>query len=157
MKKLITIAQMYTLKLFLSILSMTFLPPTMQGQEAIHGVCGLYGDNVLWDLKGDTLFISGRGDMANYEWNSSQRSAPWNAYRAQIKCVIVEDSVTSVGKYAFQYCEKLITVRFPQSLKKICEGAFRECTSVDSITIPDRVYISGNTFFKCISILYQIT
>ena len=156
MKKLFTIAQMYTLKLFLSILSMTFLPPTMQGQEAIHGVCGLYGDNVLWDLKGDTLFISGRGDMANYEWNSSQRSAPWNAYRAQIKCVIVEDSVTSVGKYAFQYCEKLITVRFPQSLKKICEGAFRECTSVDSITIPDRVYISGNTFFKCIS-LHTIT
>ncbi|MBO4564342.1 MAG: leucine-rich repeat domain-containing protein, partial [Bacteroidaceae bacterium] len=148
--------KMYTLKLFLSILSMTFLPLTMQGQEAIHGVCGLYGDNVLWDLKGDTLFISGRGDMANYEWNSSQRSAPWNAYRAQIKCVIVEDSVTSIGEYAFQQCEKLTTVRFPQSLKKICKGAFWECTNMDSITFPDSVYIGGQAFYRCIS-LHSIT
>ena len=91
------------MKSLLSILCLMILPLSMLGQETVHGVCGLYGDNVLWDLKGDTLLISGRGDMANYEWSSYQLSAPWEAYSKQIKCVVIRDSVTSIGNYAFQY------------------------------------------------------
>ena len=111
------------MKLLLSILYFILLPLTMQGQEAIHGVCGLYGDNVVWDLKGDTLFISGKGDMMNYEWASADnRSAPWKAYRKQIKCVFVEDAVTSIGEYVFEFCEQLTSIILPQSLKTIGKG-----------------------------------
>ncbi len=140
------------MKQLLYILCLICLPLSMQGQEAIHGVCGLNGDNVLWDLKGDTLFISGRGDMANYEWRKDPLSAPWTAYSEQIKCVVIRDSVTSIGNYAFQYCTSLTSVTFSSSLKTIGEGAFWECASLESIVIPDSVSIGGSAFCRCFSL-----
>ena len=140
------------MKQFISILCLILVPLSIQGQETIHGICGLIGDNVLWDLKGDTLLISGRGDMANYEWKKDPLSAPWEAYSKQIKCVVIRDSVTSIGNYAFQYCTSLTSVTFSSSLKTIGEGAFYECTSLESIVIPDSVSIGGSTFYRCFSL-----
>ena len=141
------------MKHFLFILTLLFLPLSMLGQETIHGVCGLNGDNVQWDLKGDTLFISGRGDMANYEWSNHLLSAPWTAYSKQIKYVVIRDSVTSIGDYAFQYCTSLTSVTFPNSLKTIGEGAFWECTRLESVVIPDSVStIADNAFRLCASL-----
>ena len=140
------------MKSLLSILCLILLPLSMLGQETVHGVCGLYGDNIRWDLKGDTLFISGKGDMAKYEWNSYQLSAPWTEYADRIKCVVIEDSVTSVGDYALQYCKKLTSVKFTKSLKTIGEGAFYECISLDSIVIPDSVYLGRRAFYGCTSL-----
>ena len=134
------------------ILLLTFLPLSLRGQETIRGVCGLYGDNVLWDLKGDTLLISGRGDMANYEWQKPLLSAPWTAYAEGIKCVVIKDSVTSVGDYAFQYCKSLTSVTFSNSLKTIGNGAFWECVNLDSITIPNGVFVGDNAFNRCSSL-----
>ena len=136
------------------ILLLTFLPLSLRGQETIRGVCGLYGDNVLWDLKGDTLLISGRGDMANYEWQKPLLSAPWTAYSERIKCVVIKDSVTSVGDYAFQYCKSLTSVTFSNSLKTIGNGAFWECVNLDSITIPNGVFVGDNAFNRCSSLRY---
>ena len=142
------------MKHFLFILTLLFLPLSMQGQETIHGVCGLYGDNVVWDLKGDTLFISGKGDMMNYEWASADnRSAPWKAYRKQIKCVFVEDAVTSIGEYVFEFCEQLTSIILPQSLKTIGKGCFWKCTKLESINIPDSVLSIGYyAFHGCTSL-----
>ena len=100
------------------ILCLICLPLFMQAQESVHGVCGLYGGNVLWDLKGDTLFVHGKGEMANYEWDG-RNLPPWKKYAHQIKCVVIEDSVTSVGDYAMQYCQNMTSVFLPQSLKTI--------------------------------------
>ena len=146
-----------TMRQFLHILCLIFMPLSIQGQESVHGVCGLYGGNVLWNLKGDTLFIHGKGEMANYERNGLNGiayAAPWKKeYSNQIKCVVIEDSVTSVGEYAFEYCQKLTSVTFSQSLRTISKGAFSDCTSLDSIVIPDSVLsIGAGAFSGCSSL-----
>jgi hypothetical protein len=128
----------------------------MQAQVSAHGVCGLYGGNVLWNLKGDTLFIHGKGEMANYERtgpNGIGYAAPWKKeYSNQIKCVVIEDSVTSVGEYAFLFCSQLKSVVLPQTLKAIKSGAFEECIALDSIAIPDSVSIGVYAFIGCTSL-----
>ena len=136
---------------FLFILTMIFLPLSMHGQETLHGVCGLYGGNVLWDLKGDTLFIHGKGEMANYDW-VGRYLPPWKNYAHQIKCVVIGDSVTSVGDYAMQDFQNMTSVLFPQSLKTIGIGAFWECFALDSVAIPDSVSIGRDAFRECTSL-----
>ena len=140
-----------TMRQFLFILTMIFLPLSMHGQETLHGVCGLYGGNVLWDLKGDTLFIHGKGEMANYDW-VGRYLPPWKNYAHQIKCVVIGDSVTSVGDYAMQYCQHLTSLVLPQSLKTIGVGAFWECFALDSVAIPDSVSIERDAFRECTSL-----
>ena len=137
---------------FLFILTLIFLPLSMLGQETVHGVCGLYGDNVLWDLRRDTLFINGKGDMMNYEWGG-RYDAPWKKYSDQIKCVIIEDSITSIGECAFVNCQHLTSVSLPQSLRVIGVRAFLECAALDSIVIPDNVSSIGyDAFYSCTSL-----
>ena len=133
------------------ILCLICLPLFMQAQESVHGVCGLYGGNVLWDLKGDTLFIHGKGEMANYDW-VGRYLPPWKNYAHQIKCVIIGDSVTSVGDYAMQDFQNMTSVLFPQSLKTIGIGAFWECFALDSVAIPDSVSIGRDAFRECTSL-----
>ena len=139
------------MKQLLYILCLICLPLSMQAQESVHGVCGLYGGNVLWDLKGDTLFIHGKGEMANYDW-VGRYLPPWKNYAHQIKCVVIGDSVTSVGDYAMQYCQHLTSLVLPQSLKTIGTGAFWECYSLDSVAIPDSVSIGRDAFRNCTSL-----
>ena len=58
--------------------------------------------------------------------------------------------ITLLPSCAFQYCSKLVNVKLPDSLKKIYEGAFNECTNLKTITIPKNVdYIThgGDTPF----------
>lgn len=57
-----------------------------------------------------TLTISGTGAMADYE-NPSER--PWDSYVEEIETIVIEDGVTTIGKYAFNYCSGLTTITIP--------------------------------------------
>lgn len=82
--------------------------PDLAGEDVVaSGTCGDQGDNLTWTLDSvGTLTISGSGDMQNYEsyGNSSNLWAPWQPYRDEIQCVVIEDGVTSIGSYAFDTC-----------------------------------------------------
>ena len=56
--------------------------------------------------------------------------------------------VTSIGNWAFGYCEGLTSVTLPASLTAIGEGAFCGCTSLSSLTIPDGVTSIGDAAFE---------
>ena len=63
---------------------------------------------------------------------------------------VIPDSVTSIGNYAFAFCESLTSITIPDSVTSIGEGAFWKCTSLTSITIPDGVTSIGYAaFWNC--------
>jgi len=69
----------------------------------------------------------------------------------------IPDSVTSIGKYAFEECEKLTSVTIPDSVTSIGFAAFRGCKSLASVTIPNSVTSIGHFAFKGCESLTSVT
>ena len=62
----------------------------------------------------------------------------------------IPSSVTTIGDYAFYYCERLKSVTTPNSVKTIGQWAFAYCTGLTSVTIPYSVTTIGdNVFYYC--------
>ena len=88
-------------------------------EAANSGTCG---DNVTWRLSDDgVLTISGTGVMADYNYYDNR--APWNSVRSQVKSVVIERGVTSIGDSAFYDCS-LTSVTIPDSVTSIGWVAF---------------------------------
>ena len=59
-------------------------------------------------------------------------------------------SVTGIGRNAFRYCTGLTSITIPNSVTYIFDGAFFGCTGLTSITIPNSVtYIFDEAFDEC--------
>ncbi|MGM9819877.1 MAG: leucine-rich repeat protein [Candidatus Onthomorpha sp.] len=62
-------------------------------------------------------------------------------------------SVTSIGEYAFRDCSSLTSVTIPNSVTSIGWGAFESCSSLTSVTIPNSVTSIGEVaFYECSSL-----
>ena len=113
------------------------------------GTCGQDSapESVTWELTEDgTLTISGDGDMKNY--SDYYSTAPWKSNNNKIKQVIIKQSVTSVGKYAFEQCTSLTKVVLPEGLKSIGEYAFSYCNNLVEVNLPDTVETIGRQAFR---------
>ena len=108
-------------------------------------------DNLTWKLDADgTLTISGTGAMKNYDYYDNP-SPVYN--NSNVKKVVIEDGVTSIGNSAFDSCIRLTSITIPDSVTSIGNAAFYGCSSLTSITIPDGVTSIGNSaFFGCSSL-----
>ena len=110
------------------------------------GTCGIYGDNLTWTLDSEgTLTISGEGAMG--DWNQPYY-VEWDFYSDDIVNVVIEDSVTSIGYYAFYESKNLTSITIPDSVESIAYNAFSFCDSLTSITIPDGVTSIGYGAFS---------
>ena len=64
--------------------------------------------------------------------------------------IIIPNSVTSIGEYAFSDCTGLTSVTIPNSVTSIGSNAFSNCTGLTSVTIPNSVTsIGSNAFSNC--------
>ena len=111
------------------------------------GVCG---ENLTWSLTGDgVLTLDGTGPMATYY---GEANIPWHANRALITTVNVGAGVTKLTTNAFCGCTNLETMNFAENsrLQMLGGSAFKSCTSLKSITLPEGLTaISGNAFKYC--------
>ena len=98
-----------------------------------------------------TLTINGNGAMEDYDSSDGLSGlSPWGT---SINKVIIEDGVTSIGKYAFYNCSSLTNITIPNSVTSIDGGAFFNCSSLTSITIPDSVtFIGDSAVYGCDSL-----
>ena len=112
---------------------------------------GNCGDALTWMIDANgTLTISGAGEMPGF-YNST--GVPWDRYDQAITSVVIEDGVTSIGKYAFQDCSSLTSAALPENLSSIGERAFYRCSSLTGITIPNGVVsIQYDTFSECVKL-----
>jgi len=107
---------------------------------------------LTWEITGTgnnlTLTISGNGDMPDY---SESSNAPWYYFTNNIKTIIIENGVTSIGNYAFgslssYYMYFLSSLTIGSSVTRIGDYAFYRC-QIPSIIIPDKVVSIGNYAF----------
>ena len=112
-------------------------------------------DGLTWTLTADgTLTISGTGAMKDY--NAAENLSP--AYmNSDVKKVVIEDGVTSIGELAFYKCSSLTNITIPDSVTCIEYAAFHGCSSLSSITIPNSVTSIGIYAFVVCSSLTSIT
>lgn len=117
-----------------------------------HAASGTCGENLTWTLDDQgVLTISGTGAMQDYAYNNQ---SPWGH---DIKQVVINDGVTSIGAWAFDSCRSLTSITFPDSVTSIGECAFYACRGLTGITLPVSLISIGNHVFNSCSGLTSIT
>ena len=75
----------------------------------------------------------------------------------EITNLIIPNSVTTIGNYAFYNCSGLTSVTIPNSVTSIGAGAFSSCSGLTSVTIGNSVTSIGDEAFYCCSGLTSVT
>ena len=121
--------------------------------------CGIDGGNVTATLKDNGLLVV-RGAGAMWEgygpvrgFSHKYSSPPWDDVGHLITDVVIEEGVTSIGKFAFAFCSNMKSVVISSSVITIGPMAFYFCDSLTSVTIKDGVRSIGtNAFHSCTSL-----
>ena len=83
--------------------------------------------------------------------------SPWLSQRYEIKKVVIENGVTSIGVNAFNNCYYLTSITIPNSVTSIGGSAFYGCSGLTSVTIPNSVTSIGYDAFSGCSSLTSVT
>ncbi len=156
MKKTIKriLATVLTVMMLLGIVLMTDINITASAAEIYSGTCG---ENLTWTLDTVTgeLVISGEGEMYDYDAMGDvvPNYSPWsNTGDTQIKSIVINDGITSIGDNAFHNGSNNIvfeSIEIPNSISRIGERAFAYCESLENIYIGKNVCnIGKEAFYK---------
>lgn len=95
------------------------------------------GYNITASLDRETLTLSGTGETYdNLWWADSDGN---EIIKSNVKHIIVEDGITSLGSSIFYGFSQVEDVKLPASLKSIGYGAFEKCELLKELVIPEGV------------------
>ncbi len=110
-----------------------------------------------YDAKIDGIYFNFSGTEATVTYMLNSETKNKNAYEGTViipESVIYNGetySVTIIGSGAFRSCSGLTFVTIPNSVTSIEGGAFQGCSGLTSVTIPNSVTsIGGGAFYECI-------
>lgn len=114
----------------------------------IYGMKSSCGENLKWNLRDGTLTITGSGRMNDYKGIMGDRGAdgsrrmlcvdtPWGD---KITRIVVEDGVTSIGNYAFAFCDSVKEITLPGTVMSIGDSVFDGCESLETIYVDEGSY-----------------
>lgn len=88
---------------------------------------GRCGPNLVWrrNVSG-ILTISGTGNMDDFDFNDS-------VWGTNLKRVVIEWGVSSIGSYAFNDCNQLTSITIPSTVNHIGNKAFNGCAGLQTI------------------------
>ena len=120
---------------------------------------GFAHDIAVANEDGVTIYYSWTNDHT--ELYVSYKGQDYDSYSNEYtgKVVIPESvtyngttySVTGIGGSAFRYCSGLTSVTIPNSVTSIGKDAFAECSGLTNVTIPNSVTsIGSGAFYYCI-------
>lgn len=99
--------------------------------------CGIDGgENIVWSVENDTLYLTGEGEMENY---NGLDNAPYVWSDDEFSVVKVGEGITSLGTMAFVFMEDIEKVYLPSTLTNIGDYAFTYCGALE------KIYFAGST------------
>ncbi|MCM1112727.1 MAG: leucine-rich repeat protein [Muribaculum sp.] len=131
---------------------------TMDGGRS-YSLSGTCGDHITYTLEQGVLTLSGYGDMKSFYAENQDpenpfvyypdTNAPWSAYAEEIRQLVLDDRITSIGESAFMGLTGLVgEVKLPSGLKTIGQYAFQDCTAAGrKLTLPETLTSIGEFAF----------
>lgn len=124
----------------------------------IFGTGGKAFGATSYTLTNGVLTITGSGAMTDY---NSSTAMPWNSNKASVTSIVINEGVTSVGKYAFYGCSNATSVQIASTVTSIGQYAFQNCSNLATIKLGtsstykcniDTIY--GSAFSSCSKVAY---
>lgn len=115
--------------------------------ELLQGTCG---ENLTWTLSEDgVLSIDGSGRMLDVNVKDGE-SAVWSESADDVKVILIEKDVESIGAHAFEGFKNLTAVIFAEDsrLTDIGSYAFAECIQLKEFSVPSGTKSIGAAAFK---------
>jgi hypothetical protein len=98
-----------------------------------------------------TLTISGTGAMDNYGY---RKDSPWRAYSGSIEHIVLNSGLTAIGEHAFKDCSEVVAIDIPDGVTSIGDNAFDDCRSLVSAKMPESLLsIGAYAFSSCESLV----
>jgi hypothetical protein len=116
------------------------------GKIIINGICDINSLNEEFVKKNNNMHI--RSIILDLSGVENLYSLDETFYNCQkISKIILPNTVTTIGNYAFAGCINLSSVNIPDSVTKIGKNAFYGCKKLENINIPEGVTSIGEYAF----------